>query len=495
MKVLASSLPWLSALWLLILFVSPSWQADRVALWLSALVISADFLIALWILITQKRVAGTLVLLQLALFGMLQVQIFAALGPGHYLGPYDVHWGDWAELAAAHVLRAADLLDVLHNYGIDLQRITHHSVLAGVVLVALHLAVAVFVLTWLVQWAVRLRWRLANGGAPVLLEERRAAARITDARLSRFQKLMALICLPGIAACAMLQHWSLADCVLWPLDQLVRLLDVGDVMEVFRWRLHGVEFSFWAATLAILVRCWLGLCLARAWSALHVKVLGRRALRVLEDYVNDLASADEAVRLAAVQALAGLGPAARPAIPGLLQTVTDDSWSVGVAARLALARIGAATPEQVAELIRLLDEPNWAVRRGAVDALAELGAAAEDAVPALAAKLADADPALPARIERALGRISPYWPARPAAQAALPALAGKLAARDPKLRRAAAGALARFGPSAAPAVPALLLRLTDHDEYVRISVEAALDAIDPTWRREVFVLPAIELIR
>lgn len=481
---------WLSAVWLLTLLVHPASQAEPLALWVTSFLIAALFLNSLWILIARKRVALAPVLLQLALYGMLHVQIFSALGPRHYDIEGAVAAGDWAEFAAAHVLRAADLLDLLHNYGLEVHRIKHASALAGMALVAMHLTVGLFLLTWVIQWIVRWRWRLSRGGVPVLLEERRAAAQAMSARLNRLQALMAAVCVPGVVAWALWQRWAWADCVLWPADQIIRLVDVADVMEVFQWQLHAVEFSFGSASLAILVRCWLGLCLARWLSALHVKVLGRRALRVLEDYIGDLAADDESLRVAAVQALAGLGLSARPAIPALLQTLADDTWAVGLTARLALARIGPATPVQVAELIRLLEHANWAVRRGAVEALAEIGSAAEDAVPALVARLADADPAMPARVEQALARIGPYWAERPAAQAALPALASKLQSRDAKLRQAAADVLARFGPRAAPALPALRQKLTDHDEYVRLSVHAALDAINPSWRGRVFLLPA-----
>ena len=41
---------------------------------------------------------------------------------------------DWAEFTAAHVLRAADVLHALSEYGVRIQNITHNSNPAGLIL-------------------------------------------------------------------------------------------------------------------------------------------------------------------------------------------------------------------------------------------------------------------------------------------------------------------------------------------------------------------------
>src|SRR5262249_16364561 len=240
-------------------------------------------------------------------------------------------------------------------------------------------------------------------------------------------------------------------------------------------------------TLGIAVRFWIGLYVARWLSAVHAALLGRSALRTLDDFVADLVSPEETTRHEAALALAQLGEASQPAVPALVQSLADESWEVGCAARLALRCVGAGSGDQVEELVRLLDEPDWAVRRGAVEALGRMGWAARIAVPALVARLADHDPHLPKKIQLALACIAPDWPRRTDLTAALPKLVSKLEARDPQRRQAAAEALGRCGRAALPAVPSLLERLIDRHEYVRMSIEMALDQIDPEWRDEVYV--------
>jgi HEAT repeat protein len=232
-------------------------------------------------------------------------------------------------------------------------------------------------------------------------------------------------------------------------------------------------------------RFWVGLYVARWISSIHLTLLGRRALRTLDDFIADLTSPEETTRQEAAEALANLQDAAQPAVSALVQSLADDSWEVGLAARRALRAVGPAA-DQVADLMRLLDEPDWAVRRGAVEALGRIGPAARQAVPALVARLADRDPALPARIERALARIAPDGLCRRDLTEALPKLAAALLAREPSRRQAAAEALGRCGRAARAAVPTLLERLIDRHEYVRLSIELALDRIEPTWRERVF---------
>jgi HEAT repeat protein len=132
------------------------------------------------------------------------------------------------------------------------------------------------------------------------------------------------------------------------------------------------------------------------------------------------------------------------------------------------------------------------VRRKAIELLGSVGPSAGDAIARLVELLADEDEQSQALAEQALKRISPSWNQGRFAKEAVPALSDKLAANDWRLRRNAADVLGRLGDSGREAVPALLRRLEDRHEYVRLSAQMALDHIEPDWRHQVFEMQAVE---
>ena len=112
----------------------------------------------------------------------------------------------------------------------------------------------------------------------------------------------------------------------------------------------------------------------------------------------------------AAEELGKLGPAAKYAVPALIEATTAGHPSVRMAAARALGSVGGPAPEVLAALKKVArDDDRW-VREAAVDTLAKvfdhLGARGRDAVPDLAAATRDADPAVRVRAVRALGRLS-----------------------------------------------------------------------------------------
>jgi HEAT repeat protein len=175
-------------------------------------------------------------------------------------------------------------------------------------------------------------------------------------------------------------------------------------------------------------------------------------------------------------------------VAALVENVDDEAAAVAFASRQALETIGPGSRRDVDRLIALLTHPNLAVRRHAVDALGHMGPAAMAAVTALVPLLADRDRLLEIHADKALARIDPGWQTNCRAGQAIAILAKKLDADDRRIRQRAAEALGRLGPVARPAITPLVKKLTDPEEYVRISAEMALDAIDPAWRSEVYFL-------
>jgi HEAT repeat protein/lysophospholipase L1-like esterase len=193
--------------------------------------------------------------------------------------------------------------------------------------------------------------------------------------------------------------------------------------------------------------------------------VARETLPILFDALGD---GSEAVRHAAAQALARLGPGAGD-VSRLGVALESADGYVAAFAAWSLGNLGAPARTAVPGLVRALDRDDIAVV--VARALARLGPAAAEAVPSLVATLAKADPGRRWRAARALGRIGPV------AEEAVPALTAALADPHEGVRRHAARALGRIGAKARPAAAALQHATGDPDAGVRLEARQALDRL------------------
>ncbi len=130
----------------------------------------------------------------------------ALLGPGHFDAPSDIGPGPWAAFALAHLLRAADVLDLVQDWG-ETQAIRHTSPEAAALLVGFHLVAGVFVIDAIGRGVGRVR-RSVIGDMPRTM---------SIVLLSVFARL-------GLAACAAV-----------PLGMAVGQIQ-NPSMTVFDWR-------------------------------------------------------------------------------------------------------------------------------------------------------------------------------------------------------------------------------------------------------------------
>ncbi len=113
-------------------------------------------------------------------------------------------------------------------------------------------------------------------------------------------------------------------------------------------------------------------------------------------------------RVAAIDALGAIGPAAAPAALSLLQGLHHPQWQVRRSAAFAIPTIGREllrywpAKHAVSELIRALLDGQWQVRYGAIAALRWYGPQAVAAIPALQKQLTANEPIIRQAAQRAL---------------------------------------------------------------------------------------------
>src|SRR5262249_29264244 len=100
----------------------------------------------------------------------------------------------------------------------------------------------------------------------------------------------------------------------------------------------------------------------------------------LSNWIATLQNPYSQIRAKAAAALGRMGPAAKDAVPALVEALKDKQAEVRVQASLALAAIGDAA---VQPLIKALKDEHRQTRMGAALCLGHMGSKAEAAAPAL----------------------------------------------------------------------------------------------------------------
>ena len=238
----------------------------------------------------------------------------------------------------------------------------------------------------------------------------------------------------------------------------------------------------------------------------------RRAVALL---LRQMSDSDPAIRTAAVRAFSRVGPAAGAAPDPVVRIMLSDperevrtaaagalptGWPtlpelyVPLLHRLKQARsleersligwafsgLSAPPIESIPDLLEALSLGNWVLNKTVPTALAKLGPAARPALPALAKVAAGelADPRTSA-LEAAQAIVTIDRDS-PEAQALLePIVALFRDSREGGVRQQAEAAIAKYGPSAAPAVQSLRMALGSDDADVRRRAAFLLGTIGP----------------
>lgn len=205
--------------------------------------------------------------------------------------------------------------------------------------------------------------------------------------------------------------------------------------------------------------------------------------------IQGLSDRSSDVRAGAALMLARIGPSATAAIPSLLEVLKEPLTAErrtdpAVDAALALGEIApmsTAAESAIAALAETMKSSSESRRSRASSALAKFGASAAPTVPVLIAAFVQAtapenfQASAATFIARALGDIAPK---SAYSNDAIEALRAALHSRSSSTRLASADALARFGPAAASAIPALESLAKEDDTQIQTAASAALRAIE-----------------
>lgn len=176
------------------------------------------------------------------------------------------------------------------------------------------------------------------------------------------------------------------------------------------------------------------------------------------------ASSTPQLRVCAAEQLARLAPQDAAAVRALVRAFTDDHSTVVSEAQRSLRRIG---PQRaMPELLHALSKRDARMRRCATEVLRDFGREASRATPELLELLTDRSEGVRVQAALALASVS--------GGAAVPGLTRALGDKAPAVRAAAANALATLGPAAASACAQLHQRLKDRHSDVRVASAKAV---------------------
>jgi hypothetical protein len=163
------------------------------------------------------------------------------------------------------------------------------------------------------------------------------------------------------------------------LENLLRLLDIGDAFQIFRWHLHGVDSSIWTSTAAVFFRLAAGIWLGKIVILLRLTVFRTWGLSI-DELTELLADGTTRERRGAARGLSWGGQGAKRVVSALVGALTDCDAQVRCNAARALGKIGPAAEEAVADLAHALWQDEKQLRLEAARALGRIGPNAKPAV-------------------------------------------------------------------------------------------------------------------
>lgn len=354
--------------------------------------------------------AWPMTLAQLLLFPLLFFQIAAFFGAGHYTWNHDPAWWDWPVFASWHAFRAFDIMDFTDAYGLRWQPIEHASVATSLLLIAFHVIVDFFFIGLLVKGVVYLKRRTVGdldevsiplGGWENYLDDFVVVSlgRAVFSKIGLFIIFLAV----WLTSALVVRPWRTSDLFLWPLDNVLRVSDFGDVLDIFHVRLHSVPATWWEGSLTVACRLFMTMFLVGflAVSARNLSLRYANGWGLDEDDLEELAERhknpemrERAQEILEERTNQGKRPRTATVLPAGAWMIAGGVMALGTALAMGLGNWGAA----VADLASIATKPEDQRAARAARGLERLGRYAAAAVPQLAAAL----PNLPTDQRRAV---------------------------------------------------------------------------------------------
>lgn len=470
---------------------------------ITVMIIFFNFKASLRYLLDQGKITVHIILLnlaQLGLFCLLHVQIYTILGPSHYTSVSPPCWYDWIQLIAVHALRAVDLLDIIEAYGIHLQNVKNQSAVSGLALFGMHLMVDIFILGALFN--AFSRYSRESPTVRQLMDDLENT--VTSPRTFWTLALVVLLylagytaeCLSGKASIDLMgkDFQAISNFFWWPLENILRTLDVGDAFQIFGWRLHTVEITMNSATVAVYFRFVIAFYTLGLANHLYLHFL-RGQGRSIDDLASICTSSryTSEKRLIALKALEKYGGSyANLVAPALIESLGDISKRND--AVLILLEIGEPA---IPHLAKSLADSNGDIRKACADTLEmispqwHISRTARAAIVHLVKTLADSDSIIRYSALGTLEKIDTEWRQSEETRAAIPHLIRLLSDPRISIRVGAVYALILIGPAAEKAIFHLVKMLSDSNETIRSSAAGALERIDPRWQESELAHNAI----
>lgn len=417
------------------------------------------------------------------LFCLLYYQLFCF--NSHYYC-YDTPPGlwDWIEFTGAHILRASDILDIFEEYNIRLQNIQHNHLIPLFTIMAMHWIVDIFLITLFVQWVYRLGKKYLG------------AKFFTHFVRPVFILLLILIIIVVFFK-AIKESWRWLDILLWPIDNIIRVIDVGDTFQLFQYHLHHAPPSPQNSAIALCFRVLMAIYFNRAIQRLWIRMTGIGTIELL---IKSLSDKSPEIRVAAAESLGNFGTFAWLAVPELVKVLPDTSNEARQASHQSLVQVCTNAVHLVAPY---LEHPNEIIRQETADILGEIGQSAKKTVYLLIKALVDKDDNVRVSVSRALDKIAPDWPKLLVTQNTnsswnashlfdikftIVFLIHSLGNSQQSVQNAAEEALCKIGEGA---IQNLIKALVDEDWHIREKVAKILSRIAPDWPRSEIAVSLI----
>ncbi|HBN76871.1 MAG TPA: hypothetical protein DD473_13840, partial [Planctomycetaceae bacterium] len=414
--------------------------------------------------------------MQLPLFMLIFFQIACHLGAEHYAWDEQPGVFDWIEFALAHAFRAGDMIDTLEASGTNIQTIHCRSHLVAVTVIAYHLVVDIFLLEILMAWVERVKLKLM----------RREALR-TVVRCAIGISVVAFL-VSWLVTALVWQRWETEDLWMWPIQNVLAIVDFTDVMEIYEIRLHNLPMGVWMTTLAITFRILIAIALANLLNRLsrdfHRHWLARFAMSV--EAFEDIRShhPDPEMRQWANQRLLAIRSVSEESISNLeavgkvVGVIRQRPvWITAVVVIVALFIL--PSPDGTAmKLTRVVMNPESTHADSALLAIRKMGRYAENSAGWLKGAVRESPFNRELSLERELGIVETMSHLGPKGIIELSKL---MKSRRPEIQHAAIRALANAGSGSAPfLIPALASEDMETSETAAQALESiGRGAIEP----------------